>query len=395
MSSLLGLAEAQHRLLALARPSETVTLAVEAALGHYLAEQLIARRAQPSHPLSAMDGWAVRQADFPGPWQVVGESAAGHPFTDSVEPGKSVRISTGAIVPQGADMVLVQEQCTRNCDALSFAGDPPHPPGRHIRTAGLDFRESDIVAENGAAITPARLALAISAGHGEVTVHRPPRIAVIDSGDELVAAGMSLSEGQIPASNGPMLAAMLADLPCSVTRHGPIPDSVEALTAALDAAGSADLVITSGGASVGDHDLLRPALEAAGAEIDFWRVAIKPGKPIMVARRGEQVILGLPGNPVSAFVTATLFALPLVRAMLGAADPLPATEMMVTTSPLPATGKRAEFLRGHIVDGAVELLKLQDSGALSPLAAATVLIHRPAHAEAVASGELVPILRIA
>lgn len=391
-ADLLALREAQDRLLALARPAERIELPVEQALGHYLATELIARRTQPARPLSAMDGWAVRADDLPGPWYIVGESAAGYPFAGQLGPGEAVRISTGAVVPDGADMVIVQEQCTIADNSLSFSGEAPQPFGRHIRAVGMDFREGSRILRRGDKVTPGSLALAIGAGHASLKVHRAPHVAILDTGDELAAIGTAPSDGRIPASNGPMLSALLAALPCRVERLGPVPDRIEAIAGALDAARYADLIVTTGGASVGDHDLVRPALEAVGAEVAFWRVALKPGKPIMVATRGAQVILGLPGNPVSAFVTAHLFALPFVRALLGASSPLPKSLRLTCASPLPATGKRAEFVRARIVEGSVEVLPIQDSGALHSAAQAEALICRAPFADAAPPGSIVEAL---
>ena len=394
MRPLLALEEAQDRLLALAKPGDVESVGVTDALGRYIAEPVHAGRTQPAHPLSAMDGWALRQADMPGPWTVTGESAAGHPAATAIRPGETMRISTGAILPDGADMVLVQEDCTLDGKTLIFHGNPPSPLGKHIRPRGLDFVEGDVVLPPGTAVKPASLALAISSGHARLPVHRRPRIVVIDSGDELVSAGRPLGPGQIPASNGPMLCAMLAGLSCDVTLAGPVPDRLGAIVAALEQASDADLIVTSGGASVGDHDLVRPALEKVGADLDFWRVAMKPGKPIMVGTRGRQTIIGLPGNPVSSFVTAHLFALPFVRALLGAADPKPRILTGQTLSNLPATAKRAEFLRGTSKADGIELSSIQDSGALLPLARSDALIVRDPFSEAAASGSEIKYIPI-
>ncbi|HEX2793096.1 MAG TPA: molybdopterin molybdotransferase MoeA [Croceicoccus sp.] len=394
MSDLLSLEEAQRRLLALVTPGPTERVSFDQALGRYLAEDLFARRTQPYHPLSAMDGWAVRQADGSGPWQIVGESAAGHPFAGHAGARQAVRISTGAVVPAECDMVVVQEQCKVSGSMLCFSGDLPNPLGRHIRPRGMDFLVEDLLLRRGCEIRPGSLALAISAGHATIPVHRRPRVAIIDSGDELARPGDDVAPGHIPASNGPMLAAMLAAIPCHVTGAGPVPDDVEAIAAALAAQGDADLVITTGGASVGDHDLIRPALAQIGAEIDFWRVALKPGKPLMIATRGKQVILGLPGNPASAFVTATLFALPIVRVMLGSADPFPRREVAILADALPTTGKRAEFVRARFAADGVTPLHLQDSGALAPLSAAEALICRAPYSNTAEAGERVEIIRI-
>lgn len=394
MKPLLALEEAQERLLALVKPGEVETVPVADALNRYLASPLRALRTQPAHPLSAMDGWAVRQADMPGPWKVIGESAAGHPAHVSVGASEAVRISTGAILPQGSDMVVVQEDCAIDGTTLSFHGEPPRPLGRHVRQRGLDFEEGAEVLHAGAKVTPAALALAISSGYATLPVFRRPKIVVIDSGDELVAAGNPLVDGQIPASNGPMLCAMLADMPCEVTLAGPVPDNLEFIVATLESAKDADLIVTSGGASVGDHDLIRPALEKVGAALDFWRVAMKPGKPIMVGQRGDQTIIGLPGNPVSSFVTAHLFALPFVRAMLGASRALPTYSTARVLSDLPSTGKRAEFLRATQKHDGVEPVSVQDSGALLPLARADALIFCAPFSKAACAGTEIQFIRI-
>jgi molybdopterin molybdotransferase len=390
--ALLALTEAQTRLLALARPLPVERVPVVDALGRYLAEPLTARRTQPPADLSAMDGYALRAADLPGPWRVIGESACGHPFSGSVGGGEAVRIATGALIPTGADMVLMQEDAGREGDALRLTGTPPAPPGKHIRRKGMDFAEGAELLAMGSRIGPTQLALALGAGHSHIAVRRPPRIAIIDSGDELSSDPAACAVHQIPASNGAMLAALCAStLPCSIERIGPIADHMEALAQALARAEGADVVVTSGGASVGDHDLIRPALLAWGAELDFWKVAVKPGKPIMVASRGSQLVVGLPGNPVSSHVTAFHFLLPLLRAMAGAAHPLPRPVMARSVEDLSAGGDRQEFLRAHWDGAHVSVRINQDSGALATLAASNALIDRPANASAVAAGEAVSV----
>lgn len=387
----LPLAEAQARLLALVPLLPTEHRPVADCRGYYLAGPVGAQRSQPAAPVSAMDGYALRAADLPGPWRIIGESAAGHPFTGSVGTGEAVRISTGAVVPDGADMVLLQEDAGREGDALTLMGEPPAPPERHIRPAGMDFLAHQTLMPAGTLIGPAQIALAIAGGHRALDVHRAINLAVIDCGDELSLPGQSVDPHQIPASNGPMLAAMAMQLPVRITRIGPIADKLEPLVAALEQAKDADIIVTSGGASVGDHDLVRPALAAIGAQLDFWRVAIKPGKPLLVARRGHQLILGLPGNPASAFVTAYLFMLPLLRAALGASDPLPRAIPARLASDMAKGGSRMEFLRAHWTGGAAVLDPLQDSGALSPLARSNALVVREAHQPAMAAGTDVPV----
>lgn len=391
MKELLGLEEAQARLLALAPQLPLETVPVEATLGRFLAADLTAARTQPAADLSAMDGYAL----FPGagPWQVVGESRAGAPYPAPLAPGEAARISTGAIVPEGADRVLLQEDAARaneeGRDTVTATDLPP--PGRHIRKRGFDFHAGDLLLARGTRITPARLALALAGGHGAVTVTRRLRVAVMDSGDELSPDPAACLAHQIPASNAAMIAAMLAPLGCEVTRIGPVPDDHAALAAALAEAENADILITSGGASVGNHDLIKPALAQWGSGTAFWRVAIKPGKPLLVATRGEAVILGLPGNPVSSFVTAFLFALPLVRAAMGDPEPLPRAVTMIAGEDLPPTEKRREFLRGVVEGDSVRLAGSQDSSALSALAAADALIDRPAGSAAGRAGKAVRV----
>lgn len=391
----LGLEDAQARLLALAPRLPMESVATEAALGRYLGEDLHAARTHPFADLSAMDGFALAGGE--GPWALVGESRAGAPFRDVLGLRQCVRISTGAVVPPGADRVLVQEDAHHDAGQITTAAAAaPPPPGHHIRARGFDFHTGDLLMRAGTRITPARIALALAGGHGAIDVTRRVRVAVLDTGDELSPDPAACLPHQIPASNGAMIAAMLAPLGCEVQAIGPVPDDSAALAVALAEAGGADILITSGGASVGDHDLIKPALADWGAQIAFWRVAIKPGKPLLVATRGNTVILGLPGNPVSSFVTAFLFALPLVRAAAGAAaaDAGPRAVTMFAGEDLPATGPRREFLRAVTHGNAVRLAGSQDSSALWSLAAADALIDRPAHAPALPAGSPVPVFPI-
>jgi molybdopterin molybdotransferase len=384
----IALHEAQARLLALAPSLPREHVGVEDALGRYLAEPLLARRTQPSARLSAMDGYALATDDLAGPWRVVGESAAGHPFSGVVLPGQAIRISTGALMPDGGAVVLLQEDCAREGDILRLTGTPPNPPHKHIRMPGLDFTQGARLLPAGARVGAAAVALALSAGHTHVPVRRRPRVVVLDSGDELAPRGQECAPHQIPASNGAMLAAMLASVPCVVAQKGPIGDDLAALIAAFDAAGEADIIITSGGASVGDHDLLRPALAAWGAKIDFWRVALRPGKPLLIAQKGEQIIIGLPGNPVSSLVTAFLFVRPLLRAMLGAQQPLPRAIMAPLAQAVPQGSDRAEFLRAAWDGVQLTPNPMRDSSALLAMSAANALIERAPHAPAMAAGEI-------
>lgn len=384
---------AQARLFELADPMPLEHVDMEGALGRYLAQPLQARRTQPAADLSAMDGYAVTEGDITGPWSVIGESAAGHPFTGTMKRGHAVRISTGALLPSDAGGVILQEDLTREGETLRLTGSAPDPQHRHVRRRGMDFGEGAQIMPAGVLIGPAQIALALSAGHKHLPVYRRPLVAVLDSGDELAPDPENCALHQIPASNGAMLEAMIRALAVRSERIGPVPDTLDALVAAFDQAGDADVIVTSGGASVGDHDLIRPALCQWGAEIDFWRIAIKPGKPLLIATRTlqnrRQIILGLPGNPVSSLVTAYHFLLPLLRRLLGAASPLPMAISTRLEGTLPAIGPRREFLRGFWNGHSVSPVSMQDSSALAALAAANVLIDCPAGSKAQETGAMV------
>ena len=394
MKPLLPIAEAQARIFALAEPVALESPPLSAAAGRWASEDIVALRTQPSADLSAMDGYAIRCADMPGPWQVIGESAAGRAFSGSVASGQAVRIFTGAPMPEGADTVLVQEEAARDGAALTLTGQGPAYEGRNIRRRGLDFSEGDPLIAIGERLTPARLALAGVAGHATLPVRRRVRVALAATGNELVAPGTLLAEAQLPETNRLMLAAQLAGLPVEIIDLGILPDHQPTLEAAFRAL-DADLLVTTGGASVGDHDLVRPALEAAGATIDFWRIALRPGKPMMAGRLGNAVVLGLPGNPVSAFVTTLLFVRPMIAHLSGAADPLPATRAVLLGEPLPANGDRTDYLRAELRGGRAFGSTIQDSSMLRTLARANCLIVREPGAPEAKTGDSVEILDIA
>lgn len=394
MTARLPVAEAQRRLLALAAPLAEQSCVLDEAAGRWAARDVVALRTQPASDLSSMDGYAIRFADLPGPWRVIGESAAGRGFAGEIAPREAARIFTGAPLPPGADTVLVQEEAERTGDRLALAGEGPPGRGSNVRPRGLDFAEGDVLIRAGQAITPARLALAALAGHAALPVRRRIRVALLSTGNELVAPGGPLGADQIPESNRLLLASMLADLPVEIIDLGILPDNHAALVSAFRAL-ACDLLVTTGGASVGDHDLVRPALEAAGAEIDFWRIALRPGKPMMAGRIGGAAVLGLPGNPVSAFVTALLFVRPLIAHLAGASDPLPRTRTVPLGEPLPATGPRADYLRAELVGGRAHAATIQDSSMLRTLARATCLIVRPPHAPEAKTGDSAEILDIA
>jgi len=387
---LLSVAEAQARLFALGAPVAVETVPLRDAAGRWAAADVAALRTQPAADLSAMDGYAVRFDDLPGPLTIIGESAAGHGFGGTLAPSQAVRIFTGAALPAGSDSVLVQEEAARDGDTVRLAGEGP-VRGGNVRRKGLDFSEDDVLIGAGERLTPARIALAAIAGHGALPVRRRLRVAIVASGDELVAPGTALSADALPESNGAMLAAMLADLPVDVVDLGILPDRLDAIVAAF-ARVDADILVTTGGASVGDHDLIRPALAAAGGDLDFWRIALRPGKPMLAGRLRDTVVLGLPGNPVSAFVTATIFLRPLIASLAGARDPLPTLRSAILGGALPANDVRQDYVRAETRDGCVFAAARQDSSMLRTLARADCLIVRPPGAMAAQIGDSVDIL---
>jgi molybdopterin molybdotransferase len=394
-SPLIPVADAQARLFALAALVEAETVPIRSAAGRWAAADIMAVRTQPACDLSAMDGYAIRFADLPGPFTLTGESAAGRAYTGGmVAAGETVRIFTGAAMPDGTDTVLIQEEAARDGDQVTLSGEGPRALGRNVRRKGLDFSTGDLLVARGERLTPARIAVAATGGHGALPVFRRLRVAIVATGDELVAPGTALTEAALPESNGAMLAAQLADLPVDIIDLGILPDRLDTITAAF-AAVDADILVTTGGASVGDHDLVRPALEAASGSVDFWRIALRPGKPMMAGRLRDTVVLGLPGNPVSAFVTAFLFLRPLIATMAGALDPFPRTATAILGDGLPANDHRQDYLRAVTRDGHVFAAGTQDSSMLLTLARADCLIVRAPNAPALDAGEPVEILPFA
>jgi molybdopterin molybdotransferase len=392
MSGLLPVAEAQARVLALGTPVPSIEVPLGEALGRWATAPVIARRTQPAQAVSAMDGYALRFDDLSRPLRVVGESAAGAPFGGAIGPGDAVRIFTGAVMPEGSDTVLVQEEARRSGDHVALDGEGPSYRGRNVRARGLDFSEGDVLVARGERFTAARLAVSATGGVAHVPIARPVRVAVAATGDELAEPGTAGEA--LPESNRLLLRALLAGTGAEIVDLGILPDRLDVLTAAF-AAVEADLLVTTGGASVGDHDLVRPALAAAGVALDFWRIALRPGKPMLAGRREAMAVVGLPGNPVSAFVTALLFVRPLVAHLGGAAAPFPATTAAILGEDLPANGERTDYLRAELRDGRVRASTIQDSSMLRTLARSTCLIVRAPHAPAARAGDAADILTIA
>jgi molybdopterin molybdotransferase len=401
MSTALSVDEALAQILAGAAPLPSETIAIETARGRILATNLAARLTQPPFDASAMDGYAVRAADMaklPATLSVIGESAAGHPFDGHVAAGQAVRIFTGAPVPAGADAIVIQENTERQGDGVLVRSGTVDFD--HIRRRGFDFTAGAPLLDAGRKLGPRELSLAAAMGHGRVAVHRKPRVAVLSTGDELVMPGETPAAGQIVSSNHLGVAALAEIAGADVIQLGIARDTRESLSAHVERAAGADILVTIGGASVGDHDLVAPVLEGRGMKLAFWKIAMRPGKPLMYGRLGPMRVVGLPGNPVSALVCMRVFVLPLIDALAGvspAADTSAATARAAVA--LAPNGPRQHYMRATLKRGAdgtldVTPVRSQDSSLLSPLAIADCLLIRPPNGPAVPPGATVPILRL-
>jgi molybdopterin molybdotransferase len=361
-----------------------------------VAEDVRAAVDLPPFPASAMDGFAIRAADVPGALRIAGESAAGRPFEQRVEPGEAVAISTGAVVPDGADAVVPVEYVGRSDNNIEVKED--WGAGANVRPRGGDVAAGDVVVPAGARLDAARLAAAAACGASSVVCARPPRAAVLATGSELVAPGDPLRPGQIYETNTLMLSAALAYAGAEVAIQPPVADDEAALRDALERGLGADVLVTSGGVSVGEHDLVRAVERELGVEEVFWRVAIKPGKPISFGVRGETLVFGLPGNPVSALVGCELFVKPALRALQGIADPLPRLEPGRIAVALRRNEERDEFLRARSrVEGDAVVLEPvlgQESHMIARASAADALVHVPRGNGEIAAGSAVSWLRL-
>ena len=398
--TLLSVAEALARVVAPAKPLDTEMAALRESRGRTLATDLSALRTQPPTDVSAMDGYAVRFDDLSSPLELVGESAAGRRYPHAMKPGETVRIFTGAPVPDGADTVLIQEMAEADETHVRALEHPAK--GRNIRRAGLDFAEGEVLLAAGTRLGAAEIALAAAMNHPSLPVVRRPRVAIIANGDELVAPGGTIGPDQIVASNSFAIAAFVEAAGGVALDLGIVADTVEALEAALLAArdAKADVIVTLGGASVGDHDLVKPALARQGMELSFWRIAMRPGKPLIHGRLGATAILGLPGNPVSSIVCGVLFLVPLVRALSGDRDAgADRSEPAVLGADLPANDKRQDYLRAALAmraDGAFLATPnpIQDSSMLRVLANAECLLIRAPGDLAAKAGATCRVLRL-
>ena len=390
---MIPVAEALDHLFALADLLPVETVPLRAAAGRVLAETVTARRTQPPFAASSMDGYALKavEADLHAQFKVVGEASAGHRWSGTLKPSQTVRIFTGAPIPEGADKVVIQEDVTRSGDMISITGDPG--PKDNIRPAGVDFAEGTPL-EAPRRLSPGDIALLAAMNIARVPVRRAPTVALISTGDELVMPGEAPGPDQIIASNTYGLAAMLEQVG-AVPRILPIARDTDAsLQTVFGLARGADLIVTIGGASVGDHDLVADVAADLGMEQAFYKVAMRPGKPLMAGRLGGVPMVGLPGNPVSAMVCGTVFLTPMLKAMLGLGRAPAPTSRLPLSAPLSGNGPREHYMRAIIADGTVADAGAQDSSLLSVLARANALIVRPPNDPARDAGDRVEVLRL-
>jgi molybdopterin molybdotransferase len=398
----MSVAEALRRVLAAAQPLPPTMVSLNDALGLVLADDLIALRTQPPAAVSAMDGYAVRADDVAqaaATLTVIGEVAAGHPFDGTVGKGEAARIFTGGVMPEGSDTVVIQELATRDGDKVTF--QKPTAKGRNVRNAGIDFTKGQVLLAKGRRLTDRDLMLAAAMNHPKLNVHRRPKVAVLGTGDELVAPGSTPGPGEIVYSNGFALMALIRSEGAEVVDLGIARDRVEDIAAAVRRArdSGADLLVTSGGASVGEHDLVQKALAAEGLDLSFWRVALRPGRPMMHGKVGAMQVLGLPGNPVSSYVCAFLFLVPLLRTLMGRADVAWVPAQARLGRDMPENDERADYLRATLEpgpDGPIATpLPSQDSSLMAPLAKADCLLIREPHAAFAPAGSPCVILKLA
>jgi molybdopterin molybdotransferase len=391
--------EALSRLLEPLAPLPPEQISLSDGLGRVLAEDVAARRTQPPFAVSAMDGYAVRAGDLakiPVELRIVAEVPAGAGFGGHVGAGEAARIFTGAPLPAGTDTIVIQENTERDGDRVRVLEAAPR--GHYVRREGLDFAEGEVLLRAGRRLTARDIGLLAAMNRPWLFVHRRPRIGILSTGDEIVMPGDPIGPHQIVSSNSLSLAAFVAACGGVPVSAGNAPDDIDALRRIAAATSGVDLLVTTGGVSVGEHDLVREALAMDGFELDFWQIAMRPGKPLMVGRyRGTQMV-GLPGNPVSTVVCALLFLKPALERLSGAvAEPEPPVTARLAVA-LPKNDRREDYLRSRLArgaDGALEVFpfEVQDSSMMQLLADADCLVVRPPHAPALATGNIVPIVR--
>ena len=400
--ALMPVSDALAAVLAGVEPLPEQMIPLDEAHHRVLARDVAARRTQPPQAMSAMDGYALRAADaaaIDSRLTVIGEVAAGRPFTGRISAGEAVRIFTGGVVPEGADAVVIQEDTI--ADGKSVTIKEAAIVGRHIRPAGVDFREGDVLLRKGTRLTERDLALAAAMNHPQLAVCRRPKVAILATGDELVMPGATPGHGQIVYSNGFALHALARQEGAETIDLGIAADTLAATTAGIRRAreSGADILITTGGASVGDHDLVQQALTDEGIAMAFWKIAMRPGKPMMHGRLGAMGVIGLPGNPVSSYVCAFLFMVPLIRALSGRSVIHHRRERAVLGRDLGANDQREDYLRARLElrdDGTLVALPVshQDSSLLANLAAAQVLLVRAPFAPKAEAGSPCEVLRL-
>jgi molybdopterin molybdotransferase len=390
--ALLPVADALARVLEGVAPLPAERIPLAEAEGRVLAEDLAALRTQPPDDVSAMDGYAVRGEDVAAPARLnlIGEVAAGRPLARSVGMGEAARIFTGGVLPAGADTVVIQENTTREGDTVIV--NTPAARGRNVRAAGLDFRKGDVRLTASRRLTGRDIALAAAMNHAALAVRRRPKVAIVATGDELVSPGTEPGPGQIVHSNAFAIGAVARREGAEVIDLGILPDRLEDTIAGVRRARDlgANVLVTAGGASVGEYDLVQPALAAESVDLSFWKIAMRPGKPMMFGHLRDMRVLGLPGNPVSAYVCSLLFLVPLIRKLLGRPDvDLPLTKGVLGRD-LPANDEREEYMRASLTRRdeiwVATPFPKQDSSMLVPLAAADCLVIRPAFAPAATAG---------
>ena len=395
--ALLPVDEARLRILDGVKPLSVETIALDDACGRVLAIDVKARRDQPPFAASAMDGYALRHVDvqqFPDMLKLIGTSAAGHGFKGSVKPGTAVRILTGAPLPKGADTIVIQENTERDGDLLRVTGDTAK--GKNIRQARMDFAKGDLLVAKGAVLSPRDVGLLAAGNAATVKVYRRPDIVLFTTGDELVLPGNRPRADQIVSSNSHAIAAMARQFGAKVVNLGIVRDNLKATISAVRKGLGADVLLTTGGASVGDHDYVQAAFRSSGVDIGFWKIALRPGKPFMYGRKGKTHVMGLPGNPVSALVTARIFLKPLLDRFAGLPDEV-SDQVAILDGVLPANDHRQDYMRATLKvarDGqrSVSPFSAQDSSMQRVLQSSQALIVRPPNAPEARNGDSVSVL---